>query len=93
MTDPEYDTLTIITKPGYSTPSAAEKDVPNEMNTSVNEAAWITEHGGKYYLTYSTNSYKDKTYQVCQAVADKPLGEFRKLTEAEGGILCLQILL
>lgn len=86
-TEPDYDTLTIIAKPGYSTPSAAEKDVPNEMNTSVNEAAWITEHGGRYYLTYSTNSYKDKTYQVCQAVADKPLGEFRKLTEAEGGIL------
>ena len=86
-TDPDYDTLTIIAKPGYSTPSAAEKDVPNEMNTSVNEAAWITEHGGRYYLTYSTNSYKDKTYQVCQAVADNPLGEFRKLSEAEGGIL------
>lgn len=86
-TEPEYGTLTIIAKPGYSTPSAAEKDVPNEMNTSVNEAAWITEHNGKYYLTYSTNSYKDKTYQVCQAVADSPLGEFRKLTEEEGGIL------
>lgn len=86
-TEPDYSTLTIIAKPGYSTPSAAEKDVPNEMNTSVNEAAWITEHNGKYYLTYSTNSYKDKTYQVCQAVADSPLGEFRKLTEEEGGIL------
>lgn len=86
-TEPDYGTLTIITKPGYSTPSATEKDVSYEMNTSVNEAAWITEHGGKYYLTYSTNSYKDKTYQVCQAVADSPLGEFRKLTEAEGGIL------
>lgn len=86
-TEPDYSTLTIIAKPGYSTPSAAEKDVPNEMNTSVNEAAWITEHNGKYYLTYSTNSYKDKTYQVCQAVADSPLGEFRKLTEKEGGIL------
>ena len=86
-TEPDYSTLTIIAKPGYSTPSAGEKDVPNEMNTSVNEAAWITEYGGKYYLTYSTNSYKDKTYQVCQAVADSPLGEFRKLTEAEGGIL------
>ena len=86
-TEPEYGTLTIIAKPGYSTPSAAEKDVPNEMNTSVNEAAWMTEHNGKYYLTYSTNSYKDKTYQVCQAVADSPLGEFRKLTEEEGGIL------
>ena len=85
--EPDYSTLTIIAKPGYSTPSAAEKDVPNEMNTSVNEAAWITEHNGKYYLTYSTNSYKDKTYQVCQAVADSPLGEFRKLTEKEGGIL------
>ncbi len=86
-TEPEYGTLTIIAKPGYSTPSAAEKDVPNEMNTSVNEAAWMTEHNGKYYLTYSTNSYKDKTYQVCQAVADSPLGEFRKLIEEEGGIL------
>ena len=86
-TEPDYSTLTIIAKPGYSTPSAAEKDVPNEMNTSVNEAAWITEHNGKYYLTYSTNSYRDKTYQVCQAVADSPLGEFRKLTEKEGGIL------
>lgn len=86
-TEPDYSTLTIIAKPGYSTPSAAEKDVPTEMNTSVNEAAWITEHNGKYYLTYSTNSYKDKTYQVCQAVADSPLGEFRKLTEEEGGIL------
>ena len=85
--EPDYSTLTIIAKPGYSTPSAAEKDVPTEMNTSVNEAAWITEHNGKYYLTYSTNSYKDKTYQVCQAVADGPLGEFRKLTEEEGGIL------
>ncbi len=85
--EPDYSTLTIIAKPGYSTPSAAEKDVPNEMNTSVNEAAWITEHNGKYYLTYSTNSYKDKTYQVCQAVGSTPLGEFRKLTEAEGGIL------
>ena len=85
--EPDYSTLTIIAKPGYSTPSAAEKDVPTEMNTSVNEAAWITEHNGKYYLTYSTNSYKDKTYQVCQAVADSPLGEFRKLTEEEGGIL------
>lgn len=85
--EPDYSTLTIIAKPGYSTPSAAEKDVPNEMNTSVNEAAWITEHNGKYYLTYSTNSYRDKTYQVCQAVADSPLGEFRKLTEEEGGIL------
>lgn len=85
--EPDYSTLTIIAKPGYSTPSAAEKDVPNEMNTSVNEAAWMTEHNGKYYLTYSTNSYKDKTYQVCQAVADSPLGEFRKLTEKEGGIL------
>ena len=86
-TEPEYGTLTIIAKPGYSTPSAAEKDVPNEMNTSVNEAAWITEHNGKYYLTYSTNSYKDKTYQVCQAVADSPLGEFKKRTEKEGGKL------
>lgn len=86
-TEPLYNTLTIIAKPGYSTPSAAEEDVAHERNTSVNEAAWITEHGGKYYLTYSINSYKTKSYSVCQAVSDSPLGTFRKLTEAEGGIL------
>lgn len=85
--EPDYDSLTILTKPGYSTPSSAERDVAHEANTSVNEAAWMTEHSGKYYLTYSVNSYQDKTYQVCQAVGDSPLGEFRKLSEAEGGIL------
>lgn len=85
--EPDYDSLTILTKPGYSTPSSAERDVAHEANTSVNEAAWMTEHNGKYYLTYSVNSYQDKTYQVCQAVGDSPLGEFRKLSEAEGGIL------
>ena len=54
---------------------------------AVNEGASVVKHNGKYYLTYSMNSYEDAAYQVGQAVADTPLGPYRKLTEEEGGIL------
>ena len=44
-------------------------------------------HNGKYYLSFSVNSYGTSDYQIGQAVADSPLGPFRKLTEEEGGLL------
>lgn len=56
-------------------------------NNMVNEAPVVVRHNGKYYLTFSVNTYKDNTYQVGQAVADSPMGPFRKLTEEEGGLL------
>ena len=54
---------------------------------SINEGPQVIKHNGKYYLTYSMNSYADSSYQVGQAVADHITGPYRKLTEAEGGVL------
>ena len=42
---------------------------------------------GLYYFTYSMNDYATSAYQVGMAVSDSPMGPFRKLTEAEGGLL------
>lgn len=58
-----------------------------EQFNIINEGPTMTVHNGKYYLTFSVNSYNNSTYQVGQAVGDSPLGPFRKLTEAEGGLL------
>lgn len=58
----------------------------NQSN-HTNEGPVMTKHNGKYYLTFSVNDYVDSSYQVGQAVADNILGPYRKLTEAEGGLL------
>lgn len=43
----------------------------------------------RYYFTYSVNDFSTSDYQVGMAVGDSPVGPFRKLTEAEGGLfLC-----
>lgn len=62
--------------------------VPYESTeTLCNEGPTVLYHNGKYYLTYSMNTYVNNTYQIGQAVADSIGGPYRKLTEAEGGIL------
>ncbi len=61
---------------------------PAELNEGdVNEGPFTiyNKENGKYYLTFSVNGYKDKMYQVRLAVADSPLGDFKKLTREEGG--------
>jgi hypothetical protein len=58
----------------------------NESN-HTNEGPVLTKHNGKYYLTFSVNDYWDSSYQLGQAIADNVLGPYRKLTEAEGGLL------
>ena len=54
---------------------------------TINEGPQLIVHNGKYYLTFSVGNYMDSSYQVAQAVADSPLGPYRKLTEEEGGVL------
>ena len=62
--------------------------VPYEHKEStINEGPSIVKHNGKYYLTFSLGRYSDNSYQVGQAVADNVYGPYRKLTEAEGGLL------
>lgn len=61
-------------------------------NTYCNEGPFVLYHkdkngDDKYYFTYSVNDFGTSDYQVGMAVADSPTGPFRKLTEAEGGLL------
>lgn len=52
---------------------AYEKDKGN-----VTEGPYMLVKDGKYYLTYSGSHYESQDYCVCYAVADSPLGDFRK---------------
>jgi beta-xylosidase len=58
--------------------------VPYE-NVMCNEGPSVLKHNGKYYLTLSSGGWSNGTYSLVQAVADSPLGPFRKLTPAENG--------
>lgn len=92
---PKYDTYKILTRAMYYT----VKDYTDETlhgqsveaveyetyASQCNEGPFMIEHNGKYYLTFSIGDYRENAYSVLQAVADSPLGDFRKLTEAENG--------
>lgn len=79
---PDYTQLKKLTAANYATLDAARTEL---YEGTTNEAPFMTRHGDKYYLTYSANSYTQKSYQVRVAVGDSPMGPFRKLTRAEGG--------
>ena len=85
-TEPDYETLTRLTNNRTYTLGGSSLEAEYERN-NVNEGVWITKHNGTYYLTMSINSYSKDDYKVIQAVADSPLGSYRKLTLEEGGIL------
>lgn len=79
---PDYSTLKLLTLCGYYTPEFSLDKTPEG---TVNEGAYMTYHDGRYYLTYSCFGYQDKMYQVRQAIADGPLGDFEKVPLADGG--------
>ena len=91
---PDYSTLKQLTALNYITVDAAMKDAAGEnFDTSLkidtesrlNEAPFMYYHEGKYYLTFSINSYRNAEYQVRQAIADSPLGDFEKVRMEDGG--------
>lgn len=92
---PDWSTFTVVAYAGYSTADKTETIIYDQKGTTgefINEGPEVLKHNGKYYLTYSTGAFGDDSYRVAQAVADPdenggPLGSYRKLTEAEGGIL------
>lgn len=93
---PDWSTATVLTYTHYYTvedwksaqSGASVPLVSYETETNhTNEGPVITKHNGKYYLTFSVNDYWDSSYQLGQAVSDNILGPYRKLTEAEGGLL------
>lgn len=85
--DLDYSSLKLLTMAGYYDVEGNEVNPAEGANNSVNEGPTMTKHNGVYYLTFSVNGYLDRSYSVLQAVSDSPLGPFRKLTEAENGVL------
>jgi hypothetical protein len=53
-----------------------ENDQPWEAH--LIEGVWVIEHAGRYYLFYSGNDFSTARYAVGAAVADHPLGPYRK---------------
>lgn len=93
---PDWSTAKVLTYTHYYTVEdwkAAQNGGYVDMvsyethNNHTNEGPVLIKHNGKYYLTFSVNDYWDSSYQLGQAVSDNVLGPYRKLTEAEGGLL------
>lgn len=91
----DYSTVTVLTRVGYYTMedyNNSQKGEYVEINeyekvgAEVNEGPAVIEHNGKYYLTFSVNGFYDASYSVMQAVADSPLGPYRKLGDDENGL-------
>ncbi|HYF22187.1 MAG TPA: family 43 glycosylhydrolase [Caulobacteraceae bacterium] len=45
------------------------------------EGVWVAEHGGRWWLFYAGNDFSTDRYGVGAAVADHPLGPYRKMDE------------
>lgn len=94
---PVWSTAEYVTASDFYTIDDWKKGVNKGVSyetTYCNEGPFVLYHKDKngkdkYFFTYSVNDYSSSDYQVGMAVADSPLGPFRKLTEEEGGlVLC-----
>jgi arabinan endo-1,5-alpha-L-arabinosidase len=54
-----------------------ENDQPWEAH--LIEGVWTVEHAGRYYMLYAGNDFSTPHYAIGAAVADHPLGPYRKL--------------
>jgi len=94
---PKWETAKYITASKFYTiedwENGTNKGVSYEYGAICNEGAHMLYHKaegaekGVYYFAFSVNDYSKSAYQVGIAVADDPLGDFRKLREEEGGLL------
>ena len=97
-TDVDYETFTCLTVPDYAEVNDTRKGkdlLTLDVDTSgcalyqsegtVNEGAYMIRHCDKYYLTYSAFGYSAQMYSVHQAVADSPLGPFKKIAPVLDG--------
>ena len=93
---PDWSTFKTLTACRYYTVADYVKAQNGESVETVpyeeaaaycNEGPFLYKHNGKYYLTFSIGAYDESSYGVMQAVADSPLGDFRKLTDSENGML------
>lgn len=54
---------------------------PKFPYAKVNEGPFVIEKGGRYIMTYSGNDFRSKNYGVGEAVALRPEGPWKKLTD------------
>lgn len=52
-----------------------------EWEAHLVEGAWVARHGGRHYLFYAGNDFSTARYGIGVAVADAPLGPYRKAPE------------
>jgi hypothetical protein len=52
-----------------------------EWEAHLIEGIWAARHGGRHYLFYAGNDFSTARYGIGVAVADAPLGPYRKLPE------------
>ena len=52
-----------------------------EWEAHLIEGIWVARHGGRHFLFYAGNDFSTARYGIGVAVADAPLGPYRKLPE------------
>lgn len=76
------DSLTkVIGEPKLMTTPEYDYELKSENIAHLwNEGPCVIFYGGKYLMNYSANYYASNDYAICLAVADKPMGPWRKPT-------------
>ena len=87
--DPQWETLTALTRYGYATVDSSEEIDYPKTSYPIEEGPhmYFDEETRKYYLTFSINGSYDKEYAVAQAISDSPLGGFTKVPMEKGGLV------
>lgn len=82
---PDWNTRREIVHPGYinSSMNSARSltwEIYHSGSYKIAEAPYMIKSpvNGKYYISYSVNSFDEKYYNICYAVSDTPLGNFVK---------------
>ena len=87
--DPEWSTLTAVTRHGYTTVNGNEMTDYTMSQTRLDEAphAYYDAESDNYYLAFTFDGAWNKTYAVGQAVSKSPMGPFTKIKQADGGVI------
>lgn len=94
---PDYSTLTQLTSIFNTTVVDCSEEMAGgqiqfgnidegqDEQATVNEGPFVYYYDGTYYMTYSVYPYTSPNYQVRQALATSPLGDYTKVPVEDGG--------
>lgn len=70
-----------LTADGVSLTGGRVKIIENDLAWEAHlvEGMWLTKHKNKYYLFYAGNDFSTDQYGIGVAIADSPLGLFKKM--------------